>query len=84
VPHYQPVLAGHADTARQRLFDGHQYPEQDERDQNRKQRQRRPQLLPLQIAPDEVKKFHGGLLLLVVVLVLVIENGEIEYEGRER
>jgi hypothetical protein len=31
-----------------------------------------------------VKEFHGRLLLLVVVLVLVIENGEIEDEGRER
>jgi hypothetical protein len=31
-----------------------------------------------------VEEFHGGLLLLVVVLVLVIEAGEIEDEGRER
>jgi hypothetical protein len=31
-----------------------------------------------------VEEFHGRLLLLVVVLVLVIENGEIEDEGRER
>ena len=59
VPHHQPVLAGHADPARQRLFDRHQKTEQHERHQNRKQRQRRPQLLPLQIAPDEVEEFHG-------------------------
>ena len=49
-----------ADAARQRLFDRHQKSEQDERHQNRKQRQRSPQLLPLQIAPDEVEEFHGA------------------------
>ena len=54
----QPVRARQRHAADQRLLDGRQKPEQDERHDDRKQRQRRAQFFPLQIAPDEVEEFH--------------------------
>ena len=50
--------------ADQRLLDGRQKTEQDERHDNGQQRQRRAEFFALQIAPDEVEKFHftGSLL----------------------
>ena len=58
VNQHQPIGAGDLDAERERIPDRHQDAEQHERDEDRQQRERRPELPPPDVLPDERKELH--------------------------
>ena len=58
VPDDQAIRTRHLNAAGQRLLDRRKEAKQDKSHENRKQRQRRPKFLALEIAPDEREEFH--------------------------